>query len=38
MKNSKPKTLHTDLILTGITRLITVILADKIKHPKCLKV
>ena len=26
------KTLHADLILAGITQLITVILADKIKH------
>ena len=26
------KTLHADLILAGITQLITVVLADKIKH------
>ncbi len=31
------KTLHADLILAGITQLITVILADKIQHHKYIR-
>lgn len=31
-RTQNEKTLHADLILTGITQLITVVLADKIKH------
>ncbi len=31
-RTQNEKTLHTDLILAGITQLITVVLADKIKH------
>ena len=31
-RTQNEKTLHADLILAGITQLITVILADKIKH------
>ena len=31
-KTQNAKTLHADLILAGITQLITVVLADKIKH------
>ena len=31
------KTLHADLILAGITQLITVVLADKIKHREYLR-
>ena len=31
-RTQNEKTLHTDLLLAGITQLITVILADKIKH------
>lgn len=31
-RTQNKKTLHADLILAGITQLITVILADKIKH------
>jgi hypothetical protein len=31
-KTQNAKTLHADLVLSGITQLITVVLADKIKH------
>lgn len=31
-RTQNEKTLHADLILAGITQLITVVLADKIKH------
>jgi hypothetical protein len=31
-KTQNEKTLHADLILAGITQLITVVLADKINH------
>lgn len=31
------KTLHADLLLAGITQLITVLLADKIKHPEYIR-
>lgn len=31
-RTQNEKTLHTDLILAGITQLITVVLADKIHH------
>ncbi len=31
-RTQNEKTLHADLILVGITQLITVVLADKIKH------
>ena len=31
------KTLHADLILAGITQLVTVVLADKIKHPEYIR-
>ena len=31
-RTQNEKTLHSDLILAGITQLITVVLADKIKH------
>ena len=31
-RTQNEKTLHADLILTGITQLITAFLADKIKH------
>ena len=31
-KTRNPKTLHADLLLSGITQLITVLLADKIHH------
>lgn len=31
-RTQNERTLHADLILAGITQLITVILADKIKH------
>jgi len=31
-RTQNEKTLHPDLILSGITQLITVVLADKIKH------
>lgn len=34
MKTEFEKTLHADLILAGITQLITVVLADKIHHPE----
>ena len=30
-------TLHADLILSGITQLITVLLANAIKHPECIR-
>lgn len=33
-RTQNEKTLHADLILAGITQLITVVLADKIKHPE----
>lgn len=32
IRTQNEKTLHADLILAGITQLITVVLADKIKH------
>lgn len=31
------KTLHADLILAGTNQLITVVLADKIKHHECIR-
>ena len=36
-RTQNAKTLHADLILAGITQLITVVLADKIKHPEYLR-
>ena len=36
-KTQNEKTLHTDLILAGITQLITVVLADKINQHKYLR-
>ena len=36
-KTQNEKTLHADLILAGITQLITVVLADKIKQQKYLR-
>lgn len=36
-KTQNEKTLHADLILSGITQLITVVLADKIHHPEYIR-
>ncbi len=36
-RTQNEKTLHADLILAGITQLITVVLADKIKHHEYLR-
>lgn len=36
-KTQNEDTLHADLILSGITQLITVILANAIKHPECIR-
>ena len=36
-RTQNKKTLHADLILAGITQLITVVLADKIKHPEYIR-
>jgi Transposase domain (DUF772). len=36
-RTQNAKTLHADLILSGITQLITVVLADKIKHPEYIR-
>ena len=36
-KTQNEKTLHADLLLAGITQLITVILSDKIKHPEYIR-
>ncbi len=36
-KTQNEKTLHADLILAGITQLITVVLADKINHPEYIR-
>ena len=36
-RTQNEKTLHADLILAGITQLITVVLADKIKHYEYLR-
>ena len=36
-RTQNEKTLHADLILAGITQLITVALADKIKHPEFIR-
>ena len=36
-RTQNEKTLHADLILAGITQLITVVLADKIKHPEYIR-
>ena len=36
-RTQNEKTLHADLILAGITQLITVMLADKIKHPEYIR-
>lgn len=36
-KTQNEKTLHADLLLAGITQLLTVILADKIHKPECLR-
>jgi len=36
-KTRNAKTLHADLLLSGITQLLTVILADKIENHRCLR-
>ena len=36
-RTQNEKTMHADLILAGITQLITVVLADKIKHHEYLR-
>ena len=36
-RTQNEKTLHADLILAGITQLITVVLADKINHPEYIR-
>lgn len=36
-KTQNAKTLHADLLLSGITQLLTVILADKIQNHRCLR-
>ena len=36
-RTQNEKTLHVDLLLAGITQLITVVLADKIKHPEFIR-
>ena len=36
-KTQNADTLHSDLILSGITQLITVLLANAIKHPECIR-
>ena len=36
-KTQNEDTLHADLILSGITQLITVLLANTIKHPECIR-
>ena len=36
-KTQNEDTLHADLILSGITQLITVLLANAIKHPECIR-
>lgn len=36
-KTQNAQTLHSDLLIAGITQLITVILADKIHKPKCIR-
>ncbi len=36
-RTQNEKTLYADLVLAGITQLITVVLADKIKHHECLR-
>ena len=36
-RTQNKKTLHTDLILVGITQLITIILADRIEHHECIR-
>ena len=36
-RTQNEKTLHADLLLAGITQLITVVLADKIKHPEFIR-
>ena len=36
-KTQNEKTLHADLLLSGITQLITVVLADKIHQHKCIR-
>ncbi len=36
-RTQNEKTLHADLILAGITQLITVVLADKVKHHKYIR-
>ena len=36
-RTQNKKTLHADLILAGITQLITVVLADKIHHPEFIR-
>ena len=36
-RTQNAKTLHADLILAGITQLITVLLADKINHPEFIR-
>ena len=36
-RTQNEKTLHADLILTGITQLITVVLADKMNHHEYLR-
>lgn len=36
-KTQNEDTIHADLILSGITQLITVLLANAIKHPECIR-
>lgn len=36
-RTQNKKNLHADLILAGITQLVTVILADKIQHPEYIR-
>lgn len=36
-RTQNEKTLHADLILAGITQLVTVVLADKISHHEYLR-